>query len=349
MNTSEKDIFLLKRCFTLAERGLNFTLPNPKVGALIINEWGEVISEGFHKNYGEAHAEVNAIQQLPENFDFSRVTLYVSLEPCCHKNKKTPPCTSLIIEKKIPKVVIATLDPNPEVQGKGIQTLKEAGIEVILYHEQFLPLQQEINYNFYVNQIHQRPFITLKWAESQNQIMGDNQKRIMISHPYTQFFSHSLRSQHQAILVGKNTVLLDKPQLNLRYSHGKNPLIILLDTHAEIEPEKYFPNREGIIINQKFSKKQGKWTYFQVENIFSWKDYVNKLYKELKIGSILVEGGSKVIENILLSSVWDYAYIIKNEKVVNTKYPVYAPKSINGNIEHLKTIQTDSIFKLMND
>ncbi len=346
MNSLENDFFFLNRCFTLALRAFNFTQPNPKVGALIINQFGEIISEGWHKKYGEAHAEVHAIQNLPHNFDFAHCTLFVSLEPCCHIHKKTPPCTTLIIEKKIPKVVVATLDPNPQVQSKGIETLKQAGVEVTLYHEHFIKKQQEINFSFYVNQLYQRPYITLKWAESQNKIIGDEQKRIMISHPYTQFFSHALRAQHQAILIGKKTVLLDNPQLNLRYSYGKNPIIIILDTHSEIDPEKYFPNREGIIINQKFQSNEGNWKYFKVEDIFSWKDYVNKLYTEYKIGSILVEGGSKAINNILQSKIWDTTYIIKNQRVIQTAKPVYAPKYLETNVEFLQKIQGDRVFKI---
>ncbi len=346
MSSFEKNIFLLDRCFTLASRAFNFTQPNPKVGALIINELGEIISEGWHKKYGEYHAEVHAILNLPLDFDFSNCTLFVSLEPCCHTQKKTPPCTSLIIEKKIPKVVVATLDPNPNVQSKGIETLKKAGIEVILYHDHFIKKQQEINFSFYVNQLYQRPYITLKWAESQNKIIGDEQQRIMISHPYTQFFTHALRAQHQAILIGKNTVLLDKPQLNLRYSYGKTPLIIIMDTLAEIDPEKYFPNREGIIINQKSQKEEGNWKYFKVDNILSWKDYVNKLYTEYKIGSILVEGGAKVLDSILQSNVWDSAYIIKNQKVIETIKPVFAPKYLETNIELLQKIKGNRVLKL---
>lgn len=349
VNIKERNILLLKRCFTLAERAFNYTYPNPKVGALITNENGVILAEAWHRQYGEAHAEVNAIQQLPHDFDFSQSILYISLEPCCHTNKKTPPCTSLIIEKKIPKVVIGTLDPNPEVEGKGIQILKQAGIEVVLYHDDFVSLQKKINYSFYVNQTYQRPWITLKWAESGNKIIGDTQKRIKISHPYTQFFTHALRAQHQAILVGKNTVLLDKPQLNLRYSYGKNPLIIVMDTYAELEPEKFFPNREGIVINQKFHHQKGNWKYFQVKDIYCWKDYVNHLYQEFKIGSILVEGGSKVIQNILESGVWDTAYIIKNEANLNTENPVYAPLKIKGSIELVKNIHGDYIFRVNND
>ncbi|GIV43026.1 MAG: riboflavin biosynthesis protein RibD [Bacteroidia bacterium] len=348
MSFLEKDIFLLNRCFTLAEKSLNYTYPNPKVGALITNEQNEILSEGWHAVYGHAHAEVNAIQKLPQDFDFSRCTLYVSLEPCCHTQKKTPPCTSLIIEKKIPRVVIATLDPNPQVQSQGIQTLQQAGIEVVLYHEHFIQKQKALNFAFYVSQIYQRPYITLKWAESRNKIIGDSQKRIMISHPYTQFFSHALRAKHQALLVGKNTVLLDKPQLNLRYALGKDPLIILLDTHAEILPENFFPHREGIIINQKFHKQEGGWKYFLVEDIFSWKDYIGKLYNEYKIGSILVEGGSKVIENLLESGIWDTAYIIKTPQNILTEKPVIAPKNIQGSLQCLQSIQGNSIFKIEN-
>ena len=345
---SEKDILFLKRCFTLAERALNFTLPNPKVGAIITNHNDEMVAEGWHERYGKKHAEVNAIHRLPENFDFSNSNLYVSLEPCCHTNKKTPPCVSMILEKKIPKVIIATLDPNPHVSGKGVKMLQEAGVHVLLAHEQFLPLQKKVNHHFYINQIFQRPSITLKWAESRNKIMGDKQKRILISHPYTQFFSHQLRAQHQAILVGKNTILVDQPQLNLRYANGKNPKIIILDSHATIDPQKFFPNREGITINLKYQKELENWKYMQVQNLQNWNLILDRLYRDYQIGSILVEGGSTVLNQILSTNLWDEAYCLVSPEIISTSNPVFAPLFIQGSIQYIDSIKDNQIFKIQN-
>ncbi len=348
-NLSDYDLLLLKRCFTLAENAFNYTLPNPKVGALITNAYGNVIAEAWHQKFGEPHAEVLAITQLPQNFDYHDCTLYVSLEPCCHSHKKTPPCTDLILQKKIPRVVIGTLDPNPHVQGKGIQKLQQAGIKVFLAHQQFEPIQKNINKHFYVNQIHHRPLITLKWAEYQNKIMGDTQHRLFISNPYTQYFTHALRANHQAILVGKNTVLIDKPQLNLRYAIGKNPTIILLDTHAEINPQQYFSNRHGITINKKIQDQKVHWHFLQVHDMHDWKNNLSTIYKQYQIGSILIEGGSTILRSILSTGLWDYAYVIVNPETISTKNPVYAP-SINhhASLQVFETIHNHTVFQWKN-
>jgi len=346
MFLTEQDISLLNRCFTLAERSLNYTLPNPKVGAVITNAEGKIIAEGWHSYFGGPHAEVMAFHQLPENYDFTDCSLYVSLEPCCHTQKKTPPCTSLIIEKKISKVYIATLDPNPNVSGNGLKILQNAGIQVFLASNEFVNIQKQINPSFFINQKFHRPLVTLKWAQSQNKVMGDQQKRITISHPYTQFFTHSLRASHQAILVGKNTVLIDKPQLNLRYAVGKNPIIILMDSHLSIDPQKYFPDRQGITVNLIKNETQGNWKYLQVENMLKWNEILTQLYSECQIGSILVEGGSAILNTILPTSYWDQAFFIVSPQSIETELPLYAPDCIPGAIEYVQNIRGNQIFKV---
>ncbi len=240
------------------------------------------------------------------------------------------------------------MDPNPNVQGKAVQLLTEKGVQVYVAHEKFISEQQSLNASFYVNQLKKRPFITLKWAESFNKIMGDYKRRIAISHPYTQFFTHTLRAKHQAILVGKNTVLVDKPQLNLKYALGKDPLVIIMDTHAQIYPEDYFPNRHGIIVSEKIQKEEGNWKFMQVQNIYDWDSYVERFYSEYQIGSIFVEGGSKVLQTVLNSKYWDEAYIIVNLEKIQTENPVYSPSKISGSLKYLKTIQGNQLFKLIN-
>jgi diaminohydroxyphosphoribosylaminopyrimidine deaminase/5-amino-6-(5-phosphoribosylamino)uracil reductase len=188
--------------------------------------------------------------------------------------------------------------------------------------------------------------VTLKWAQSQNKVMGDQQKRITISHPYTQFFTHSLRASHQAILVGKNTVLIDKPQLNLRYAAGKNPIIILMDSHLSIDPQKYFPDRQGITVNLIKNDSQGNWKYLQVKNMLKWDEILTQLYSECQIGSILVEGGSAILNTILPTSYWDQAFFIVSPQSIETELPLYAPDCIPGAIEYVQNIRGNQIFKV---
>lgn len=342
-----QDELLLKRCFELAKRAQNYTLPNPLVGSLLVDEAGNILSEAWHQTYGKAHAEAHLIHSLPENFDFSRTTLYVSLEPCCHTNKKTPPCTQLIIQKKIPRVVVATLDPNPNVKGKGILQLQQAGIEVITYHENFLTLQKQINASFFVNQTEQKPLITLKWAESRNKIIGDRHERLLISHPYSQFFTHTLRAQHQAILVGKNTVLIDKPQLTLRFALGKDPIVLLMDTYAQLNPFEYFPNRNVLIINTICEKQEGTYQWICFPDMQDWHTIFQSLYQWHHIGSIFVEGGAQVLQSLIHANEWHQAFIIQSTKSIQTPHPVAAP-SIYGHYEFVQQIAHDTFFCIRN-
>lgn len=344
---STQDELLLRRCFALAKRAQNYTFPNPLVGSLLIDDAGNIIAEAWHRAFGHAHAEAGLLHSLPNGIDYSRTTLYVSLEPCCHINKKTPPCAQLIIQKKIPCVVVATLDPNPNVAGKGIQLLQQAGIEVRTYHDTFFPLQKQLNPSFFINQTEQKPMVTLKWAESRNKIIGDTQERLMVSHTYSQFFTHALRAQHQAILIGRNTALIDKPQLNLRFALGKDPVIILMDTSAQILPHKFFPNRKVLIINSVFEKKEDTYEWVRFADLQDWNLILQTLYEKHHIGSILVEGGAQVLQTLIHTDQWHQAFILQSSKTLQTNQPVFAP-TIYGNYEFIMQIASDTIFRIIN-
>ncbi|MDD3779880.1 MAG: bifunctional diaminohydroxyphosphoribosylaminopyrimidine deaminase/5-amino-6-(5-phosphoribosylamino)uracil reductase RibD, partial [Proteiniphilum sp.] len=228
----------MQRCLQLARKGEGYTRPNPMVGAVVVYR-DRIIGEGYHRQFGGAHAEVNAIMAVKEKSLLADSTLYVSLEPCSHHGK-TPPCTELIIASKIPHVVVAVKDPNPAVSGRGIAMLKEHGIGVtqgVLEAE-----ARELNRIFFVNQQYHRPYVILKWAQSKDGYMDHTRASLqekmpaLISNRLTHMLVHKIRTQVQGILVGTNTALLDNPQLTVRKWHGQNPVRIVIDRENKIPP-----------------------------------------------------------------------------------------------------------------
>ncbi len=237
----------MRRAFELAALGRGHVSPNPMVGCVIVYE-GKIIGEGFHHQYGEAHAEVNAIHSvLAPNATVSMIrketglspedllrqsTLYVSLEPCSHYGK-TPPCAKKIIEMGIPRVVVSCGDPNPEVNGQGIKMLREAGVEVV---EHFLEEEgQETFRRFFTHMAKHRPYVILKWAQSADGYLSRSQgKPCLITGKSLQVLNHSYRVEEDAIMVGTETILADNPRLNARMFRGKQPLRVSMDLHGKI-------------------------------------------------------------------------------------------------------------------
>jgi len=219
----------MQRCLSLAEKALGNTHPNPLVGAVVVYQ-NKIIGEGWHKKAGEAHAEVNAINKVKQTSLLPKSTLYINLEPCSHYGK-TPPCADLIIKSGIKKVVIASRDPNPQVAGKGIERLKNSGIEVI---EDILKEEAEfLNIRFYTYHQKKRPYIILKWAQTEDGFIAplkkDKQQPFWISNALAKQKVHQWRSQETSILVGVQTVIDDNPKLNTREWPGNNPLRLILD------------------------------------------------------------------------------------------------------------------------
>lgn len=222
----------MRRCLELARKGLGYVAPNPMVGAVIVCD-GKIIGEGYHRRFGEAHAEVNAIHAVREPDLLKKSTLYVNLEPCAHHGK-TPPCAELIIEQQIPKVVIGQIDPFAKVAGKGIEMLKKAGVDVtvgVLKSE-----CEALNKRFLTFVTQQRPYIILKWAQSadgfvdRNRTVGDGQPAVRFSTGFTQQLVHKMRAEEAAIVVGTRTLKLDNPQLNVREWYGKDPIKLIADS-----------------------------------------------------------------------------------------------------------------------
>lgn len=220
----------MRRCIQLAKNGQLNAKPNPMVGAVIVSAEGRIIGEGYHVRCGEGHAEVNAFASVrPEDEHLlPAATIYVSLEPCSHYGK-TPPCADLIIKKGVRRVVVGCIDPFAEVQGRGIQKLRDAGIEVevgVLEAE-----CQALNRRFFTYHREQRPYIILKWAQTANGFLDDHFKAMQISSDFTKMLSHKLRAEEDAILVGRVTEEREHPQLNVRDWYGPDPKRLIVD-HA---------------------------------------------------------------------------------------------------------------------
>ena len=319
-----KDIEYMRLALQLAEKGKGSVAPNPMVGC-VITKANEIIAQGYHQRYGEAHAEVNAINSLPADFDFTGCTLYVNLEPCSHYGK-TPPCSDLIIAKKIKRVVVANLDSNPLVAGKGLEKLKNAGIEVksgVLNDE-----ARELNKRFFVFHEKKRPYIILKWAETKDgfisKLPAPSQKEDnWITCNQSKELVHLWRSEEQAIMVGTTTVLLDNPELTTRLVKGKNPTRIIVDRELKIPhtAKVFVPGEKTIVITEKAVEDTENSSYCTVS--FD-KDFVSTLLRNLyllNIQSVIIEGGSKLLNIFIVAGVWDEARVFVGEKVFEKGLP----------------------------
>ena len=306
----------MSRCIQLAELGAGNVAPNPMVGAVLVYD-DKIIGEGYHKKYGEAHAEVNCINSVEEKNQhlIEKSTIYVSLEPCAHYGK-TPPCADLIIKNNIPKVVIGTKDIYKEVAGAGIEKLKNAGIEVltgVLENECI-----DLNKRFFTFHQKQRPYIILKWAQSANGKIGSaNNERILISNDYSNRLVHRWRSEESAILVGTNTALKDNPSLTTRLWKGKNPIRIVIDKNLKLPHElKIFSKTTNtIIFNSLKNTIEENVEYIKLENKNFLEEILRTLYK-LNIQSVLVEGGAKTLQSFIDAGLWDEARVITNEEMI---------------------------------
>lgn len=316
INKMDQNLIFMRRCFQLARKSDGFTKPNPLVGSVIVYK-NRIIGEGYHRHFGESHAEVNAINSVKDKTLLPQSTLYVSLEPCAHHGK-TPPCAQLIISKRIPRVVLAVRDPNPKVSGKGIEMLREANIEVtegVLEKEAL-----EINKLFFVNQLNSRPYIILKWAQSRDGYIDinrnplDSKQPTIISNKLTHTIVHKFRTRVQGILVGTNTALLDNPQLTSRKWYGDNPTRIVLDRQNKLPRSLalFDGTAPTIIFSDNISRKPETINSVKFIEIDYTVDPINQILSHLyneKIHSLLIEGGSILLSSFILNNMWDEAYI----------------------------------------
>lgn len=315
------DELYMQRCLELANLGMGNVSPNPLVGCVIVSE-GKIIGEGYHARFGEAHAEVNAVRSVIEKYGdaaatlLAKATAYVSLEPCAHFGK-TPPCANLLIKHQVKKVIIGNRDPFVGVDGKGIQKLKNAGIEVVSGI-----LEQEctqLNRRFFTRILKQRPYIILKWATTADGYFAPkNAAQCWISGPLAKKIVHKWRTEEDAVLVGKLTALVDNPQLNAREWAGKTPLRILIDRNLEVPKENHIYNSQAktVIFNEHKTEVQNNIHYIQMEDMQYYlpQKIAFQLYL-MDIQSVIIEGGANVLNQFIHGNLWDEARVFCSNKV----------------------------------
>ena len=308
----------MRRCLELAALGMGNVSPNPMVGAVVVYQ-GKVIGEGYHEEYGKAHAEVNAINQVIETFtDHAEIlrqsTIYVSLEPCAHYGK-TPPCADLIIKHRIPTVVVGCRDPFDQVDGKGIEKLKDAGIDVIAN-----VLEEDckwLNRRFFIRVQKHRPYIILKWAQTADGFFAPaDGKQFWITGIESRKLVHQWRGEEDAILIGKNTAAIDNPQLNVRYGKGKNPKRVVIDRKLELNLalNVFDESVETLIFNERKTDIDGKNKYIALEDFdrFVPQYILYQLYLQ-DVQSIIIEGGAATLTQFVEAGLWDEARIFTGE------------------------------------
>ncbi len=331
----------MRRCLQLAQQGASTVSPNPMVGSVIVHQ-GKIIGEGWHQQAGKAHAEVNAIANVTNKELLKKATLYVNLEPCSHQGR-TPPCSNLIIEMQIPKVVIGCRDTNSLVNGKGIAKLKNAGIEVI---EDTLKEESEfLNRRFFTFHAQQRPYILLKWAQSKDGFLDINrqaQQKGMhwISSPETRPFVHRERSRVDGILVGANTVINDNPHLGIsEFASQKNICRIIIDLQGRLNLNSQV-FRDAHFLYFSAAARGVETQVIAAENPLS---EILKVLHQKDIQSIMVEGGGFTLQQFIAAQLWDEALIISGPQAL--KEGLAAPE-IDGKITEDYYLKQDHIQRL---
>ena len=321
-----KDEIYIHRCIELAKKGDGLVAPNPMVGAVLVHD-DTIIGEGWHEQYGQPHAEVNCINFVKDEHKelISSATLYVSLEPCNHFGK-TPPCSDLIIKKKIRKVVIGCRDPFKEVSGKGIEKLKAAGVEVVV--DVLKTECEELNKRFFTVHTKHRLYIILKWAQTgdgkiappppEGGILADDNNRLLISNEYTNQLVHKWRSEEAAILVGTNTALMDDPQLTNRHWNGKQPVRLVIDKELQLPTHLKLFNADAktIVFNYQKHSEIGQPQYYQLKEGVDFIEQMITALQNMHIQSVLVEGGAKLLQSFIDIGLWDEARVIENEQLI---------------------------------
>ncbi len=311
--SENKDIIYMRRCLELASLGAGAVSPNPMVGAVIVHN-GKIIGEGWHKKYGMPHAEVNAVASVEDKSLLRESTIYVSLEPCAHYGK-TPPCAELLARCGFKRCVIALTDPNPKVNGKGIEILKQAGIEVetgVLEAEAAFQ-----NRAFIVRQIKNRPYVILKFAKSADNFIAPKQKGdYWLSNEAVRVWTHRQRSEIDAIMVGYATASCDNPALNVRYYHGRNPIRLVIDRNLSLDNtlRLFDHSQPTIVFNHTTETTLGNNLYLKIDPKKNEIEQVLAGLHQRQIGSLVVEGGRRLLNKFIESGLWDEANVIETPK-----------------------------------
>ena len=301
----------MKRCFDLAKMGSGRVAPNPMVGAVIVYK-NRIIGEGYHRSFGGAHAEVEAVNSVTEE-DKKLLPLsdvYVNLEPCSHEGK-TPPCCELLIAKKIKNIFISNTDPNPLVQGNGIRKLQQAGCRVqtgLLKEE-----GDELNKRFFTFHQKQRPYIILKWAQTRDGYFTKNtNEKHWITGEISKRLTHKWRTEEMAIMAGMNTIRIDNPELTARYWPGKNPIRIVIDRELQLSQEMHVFNdlATTYIFHAKTTQANGANQYISVPFDDSLLDHMLAILYNRQVSSVMVEGGARLLQSFIKRGRWDEARIL---------------------------------------
>ena len=319
MNNKNKEY--INRAFYLAYKGIRKAFPNPMVGCVIVKN-NIIIGEGYHKKYGENHAEINAINNVVDKKNIKNSSIYINLEPCCHHGK-TPPCVEEIIKYKPKEVIISNIDPNKKVQGKGIKKLISNGIRVIDKVEEQRGLL--LNKRFFTNQVYKKPYVILKWAQTADGFIAkENGDSKWISNETSRTIVHKWRSEESGILVGANTIDKDNPKLTVRKWKGESPIRIVIDPNNRIKRSSIVLKDKltTLLYNRKINESKNN-KYFIKKDDFKLENILKDILKR-GFGSILVEGGTKTINHFIKSNSWNEIRIfVSKKKFING---IQAPK-----------------------
>jgi diaminohydroxyphosphoribosylaminopyrimidine deaminase/5-amino-6-(5-phosphoribosylamino)uracil reductase len=334
----------MHRCIGLALQAAGNVAPNPMVGAVLVYN-NSIIGEGYHQVFGGPHAEVNCVESVEEinRNHITDSTLYVSLEPCAHHGK-TPPCADLIIKHQIKKVVVGCRDPFPEVNGKGIEKLKSAGVDVV---QGVLEKDcKEINKRFFTFHTKHRPYIILKWAETADKKIGNaGNNRLLITNEFTNRMVHKWRSEEAAIMAGTNTVMLDDPQLTNRLWYGHHPSRVIIDTDLRLPSSlKVFDGSiNTIVFNALKHEEQNNLLFYQVTQDVNLVHQVTNGLFQLKILSVMIEGGAKLIQSFIDEGSWDEARVITNSSLIYGEGGIASPMLTDAKLGTEVSFQNDFV------
>lgn len=346
MSASDFDVLMMRRALDLARLGTGYARPNPLVGCVVTHE-GRVIGEGWHRQYGGPHAEVNALASVADQTLLPHSRVYVTLEPCAHHGK-TPPCADLLVSKNVAEVVVCNLDPNPLVAGKGIAKLQEAGIKV-----EIGVLEAEgrwLNRRFFTFQEKKRPYVVLKWAETADgYLAGPYFQSVPISGELARVAVHQWRAEEQAILVGTRTALHDNPHLNLREWPGQNPIRVVIDKNLSLPPTHHlFDGKQQTVVytyREKATRDNvGYVVLSEAEDLFP--QILNNLHLR-NVQSVLVEGGPTVLNSLLKDGLWDEIRVLRSPKKLGGG--VSAPKLGLAGLREQRHIGPDELLVFVNE
>ena len=330
----------MSRALQLALCGAYHASPNPMVGAVVVCD-GQIVGEGFHRRCGEGHAEVNAVASVKNKAVLLDSTVYVTLEPCSHYGK-TPPCAKLLIDCGVRRVVVGTLDPFEKVSGRGVQMLRDAGIDVtvgVLEDE-----CRQLNHRFFKAHICHQPWVTLKWAQSADGYLAGADVRVTFSTPLTKRLMHRERAIADAIVAGAGTVKTDNPSLTVRYWAGESPLRVVLDGRLSIPAESRVltDGERTVIYNSVKDAQEGNVEFVKIDTEAP-EMWLSDLYRR-GVTSVLVEGGANVLQQLIDAGCWDEARVETSPTVLGCG--VKAP-TLSGKISSLATVDGNEIKRII--